>query len=463
MSNQNNMGAGKIPPHSKDTEEVVLGQLLIDSEAYDLISDLACKELFYFEKNRLVFEAIEEIVGRNEEANMLTVMENLKNKRKLEAVGGPIFLSALTSKISTSKNIETYVRIITEKKIRRDGIKACMEYVSQFYDESNDVGDVLDKFQTSAMDAGDVMKSNNEISLGASIQQKLDSLKEDKPPEEYVTTKHEKLNDFIGGFGEGQLIIIAGRPSHGKSAVIVDVLEDIAKNGTPVGLFSLEMGHSEITDRRLAANTGINGLRIKYNNLSDSEKATLVKEGTKMKNLPFYIDDSPSLTINEFKSKVRRMVRKYGLKCVAVDYLQLMSSPKYDGNDNKMFGDISAKMKQLANELRIPVIALSQMSREIEKRPVSDRLGKLSDLRSSGNIEQDADTVLIVTNPELYGCTEIDNVTVQDQIVLRTAKCRHGKVGDILLRYTENKMTYFEDIDNNYQSLAEPEDDTTPF
>jgi replicative DNA helicase len=435
----------KMPPQAPTIEKAVLGELMVDKDAIYSVVDLLRPDIFYQAQHKYICEAMLSLVKLNKPVDMLTVCEQLQSTGKLEIIGGPPYLVELTQNISSALHVEEHIRIVVDKYIRRDLIRCCSEYINRAFDGTTDNKDLLDQFQTDALNIGADFESKKESRADEIFEVIEVERQSNDKPKAYVKTHIDKINQSIGGFGKGTLTILAARPSHGKSSLALDLAVNQAKKRIPVAFFTLEMSKKEMANRIIAASSGLTIHTINRGKLSqeDWNKYYSVHDEFKEKKYPIYIDDTPALSINAVKAKVRRLYYKYKVETVYVDYLQLMKGDKQFLKDqSRYFGSISSTLKQLAMELDIAVVALSQLSRDIEKRPVEKQFANMSDLRSSGELEQDADTVAFLANFKVMGLAMFNGESTNGKALLDIAKARHGEPMSFIINKSENQLKW---------------------
>ena len=403
--------------------------------------------MFYKEAHQYIFMAIFELFSDDSPVDLLTVSERLKSKGQLELVGGDFYIIELTQRVSSSAHIEGHCRILMQKYVSREAIKVASRMLEEAYDETKDIFDLLEDSQKSLDNTSEWLLRKKAEKL-SSVYDRL--LEKSENPQVGIPSKFSKLNERTNGYHPNDLVIIAARPGMGKTAFVLNEAKFQAEQGIPVGFLSLEMSDTELVGRIVANEFGIESSRIKQNQLTPSEKEVLRKEAQKIKNLPIHIHDGSETTTMEAKSIIGKWVRQEKVKIVYVDYLQLMraSMSSKNGNREQEIAHISRKLKAIAKEFQIPVVALSQLSRSVElrggmKRPI------LSDLRESGAIEQDANVVQFLLRPEYYNIDEWDNeyqTPAVGQCEINTAKTREGKLGATYLDVSGLKYMRFEDL-----------------
>lgn len=426
---------GKIPPQAVSIEETVLGACMIESGAFDRISGVLIQKHFYSEANGKIFAAMLNLSDRSQPIDILTVVDELRKTGDLELVGGPYYITKLTNEVASTAHLESHARILMEKYIKREQIRIGGEMISEGYDDSKDPLEALDDAEEKlfAISAHNLKKDYEHVSKGLfESMKKIDSLRNREYSLTGVPTGFHRLDQITNGWQNTDLIIIAARPSVGKSALALNLVVNAVFNQekpTPTAIFSLEMSTSQLVNRMLSSITEIPLEWIQNGSLSDSKMMQLQKDGAeRLAEAPIYIDDTAGMTMFELRAKCRRMKNKHNIGLIVVDYLQLMVGDQKKGNREQEISKISRDLKAMAKDLEIPVIALSQMSRDVEKRGGTPRL---SDLRESGAIEQDADLVCFIyrpsdedikKDPELRG---IGNFKI--------AKHRNGALEDIIL------------------------------
>lgn len=439
---------GNMPPQITDVEESVLGALILDQDALSNSIDIVKPEYFYKEEHVAIFRAISSLFAEGKPVDLLTVSERLKKNGSLDFVGGTYKLVSLTERITSAAHIEYHVRLLSEKYIQRELIRVSTETLRDAYDETKDVLDLLDKTETKFLEINDSNFNSDILGMDVLVRNTINEIEKSQISSEDSTgmlTGFRDLDNKIGGFQRGTLIILAARPAMGKTAFALTMARNMAVDfHKPVAVFSLEMTASELTSRLISAEASINGRRFKAKGKLEEWEKTMIREKTQpLIQAPIYIDDNPNLTIFELRAKCRRLKQKYDIQMIYIDYLQLMhgGDSVKGGNREQEISYISRQLKALSKELGIPVLALSQLSRAVEtrggtKKPV------LSDLRESGAIEQDADIVMFIYRPNYYG-EDVDEKAA-DIII---AKHRAGEVGEVRLNFIsqfvkfENRMS----------------------
>ncbi len=442
--------APKIPsvPKSTDAEQAFLGALIMDGTGWEKITDKIDVNDFYESNHQIIFKELLNLALSNQSIDILVLEEALKSKSVLDKVGGVEYLKALVKKLPTSAHIETYAAIIREKSIMRKLINTSTKIIEQVHqsDEGN-VNDVLDKAETEIFGITSETKTNDGLTkIGPIVSDMVELIYEKKNNNkiDYLLTGYKKLDERLGGLQKSDLIVIAGRPSMGKTAFSMNVaLNIVLKQEKKVGFFSLEMSAQQIALRMLSTLSTVSMQQIRtgdYESSSDNTKA-VTSAITMMQECDFFVDETPSITPMDLRAKARRMKREHGVDLIIIDYLQLMGvtrSRNFDQNRVNEISEITRSLKALAKELDIPVIALSQLNRDVEKR--NDRRPFLSDLRESGSIEQDADIVMFLYRDEVYN----KNAETKNTAEVNIAKHRNGEIGQTILTFRA-ACTRFED------------------
>lgn len=432
---------GKLPPQALDIEEAVLGALLLEQDAIVAAGDILSIHSFYKEAHQQIYRAMVELAKRAENTDILTVVEELKRMDKLEAVGGAAYVAQLTDKVASAAHVETHARIIHQKFIQRELIRVASEIQTDAYDESQDVAELLDKAQQEVFDIAEGNIRKETLPIKPIIDEAIDIITELSEKSDEISgapSGFHKLDAITAGWQKSDLIIIAARPAMGKTSFILSMARNMAViHQRPVALFSLEMSSIQLVNRLIASETELGSEKLRTGKLAPYEWEQL---HTKIKDLveaPIFIDDTPALSIFELRSKARRLKQKHNISCLVIDYLQLMTAGNVGrGNREQEVSLISRQLKIIAKELNIPVIALSQLNRDVEKRQDKHKKPMLADLRESGAIEQDADMVLFIHRPEVYEIFEDENnnsLRGIGQIII--AKHRNGSTGEVSLRF----------------------------
>lgn len=446
---------GKLPPNALEFEKLVIGTFLIDKKGLDDSLDLLTSEVFYDPRHQFIFSAISKLYRDSNPVDLMTVIQELKREDKLLLAGGDHYIINLTLGVASSAHIEYHVRVILEKYILRKLIEVSASVIDSSYKESADVFELLDQAEKSFFDItnGTIKKGfDTAKSLVKEAIETIKSLK-DKEGLSGVPSGFSALDKETGGWQNSDLIIIAARPAMGKTAFLLSMARNIAvQHQIPLALFSLEMASVQLITRMIASETGISSEKLRKGSMDDDEWSRLFSNVSQLEEAPLFIDETPSLSVFDFRAKCRRLVMQHGVKIIMVDYLQLMTanSGGKGGNREQEIATISRSLKAIAKELNVPVIALSQLSRSVESRP--GKRPQLSDLRESGAIEQDADIVSFIFRPEYYKITTWDNdpeenqTSTENQAELIIAKHRNGATADVRMSFFKN-IAKFADLD----------------
>ena len=449
---------GKMPPNALDFERIVIGTFLIDRKGLDHSIDLLTPDVFYDPRHQTIFSSILKLYESNSPIDLMTVIQDLKKNEKLNLAGGDHYIIDLTMGVSSSAHIEYHVRVILEKFILRSLINVSANVIDSSYKETTDVFELLDKAEQSFFEITNGTIKKGFDTANSLVKEAIDKIKslKDKEGLSGIPSGFTALDKETGGWQNSDLIIIAARPAMGKTAFILSMARNICvDHNIPMALFSLEMASVQLITRMISSETGISSEKLRKGQMSDDEWQRLFTNVSALENAPLFIDETPSLSIFDFRAKCRRLVMQHGVKIIMVDYLQLMtaSSGKGAGNREQEIAMISRSLKAIAKELNVPVIALSQLSRTVETRP--GKRPMLSDLRESGAIEQDADIVSFIFRPEYYKIAVWDNdeegaeTSTENQAEIIIAKHRNGATADVRLAFHKN-IGKFADLGTNY-------------
>ncbi len=450
---------GRVPPQATDLEEVVLGALMLQKEAINAVIDILQPEVFYKEANQKIFAAIKSLFTKSEPVDILTVTNELKFAGELDIIGGPYYISQLTNRVVSSANIEFHARIILQKHIQRELIRISSEIIRDAYEDTTDVFDLLDKAEANlfAVSESNLRRSFSTMPDLVNIAIKdIENARLSDNSLRGVPSGYSQLDRITQGWQKSDLIILAARPSMGKTALALNLARNAAVSfNKPVAFFSLEMSSVQLVTRLISSESFLPAEKLRKGDLAQYEWQQLTTKIAPLVQAKMYIDDTPQLSVFELRAKCRRLKEQFQIQMVFVDYLQLMTSGgENKGNREQEISNISRSLKSLAKELDIPVLALSQLSRSVESRPGSKK-PILSDLRESGAIEQDADMVIFIYRPEYYGLTEDgENNNTQGLAVINIAKHRNGKLGDVNLKFV-GQYARFEDPENYQTQPAE--------
>ena len=448
---------GNLPPQALDVEEAVLGALLIEPNCIDEAMDELTPSCFYSEKHRMIFEAMRSLNTEHVALDFLSVSQKLKSSGNLDAVGGTVALVQLSQKIGAAAHIEYYIRILKQKCIQRELITASYDILKASYDEAVNVDDLIDMSQTKIFAAiqNNVKKDVQEI--GNVINDALDDIQrlQDSSGLSGVPSGFPSVDKITLGWQASDLIILAARPSVGKTAFVLNLTRNAAvDHNMPVAFFSLEMPAIQLAKRMMVSETRLSADKIKGGvKLQPWEWEQLDIQLKRLATSPIYIDDTPSLPVMEFRSKVKKLVKQKGVRLVVVDYLQLMQGPsELREMREQEVAAISRTLKATAKEMNVPIIALSQLSRQSENRVGSNRRPQLSDLRESGSIEQDADMVIFIHRYDYQGLNEDPNDVGKTQIII--AKHRNGAIADIDMRFRADEVRFVDEQESLVNQAA---------
>ena len=432
----------KIQPQDKEIEDAVLGALMLERDAYAIVCDLLRPESFYDPGNQKIYAAINKLGVMQQPIDMLTVTQQLRADGALDDVGGPVRISELTSNVASAAHIEYHARIVAQKFLARRLISFCSEIEKKSFDESYDIDDLLQEAEGKLFEIsqGNLKKDFTQIDpVINSAMEQIEAAGKRESGLSGLQTGFHNLDKLTSGWQNSDLIIIAARPAMGKTALVLSMAKNMAVDyNTPVAIFSLEMSNLQLVNRLISNVCEIEGEKIKSGRLSRQEWEQLNSRVRSLFSAPLYVDDSPSLSILELRTKARRLVKEHGVKIIIIDYLQLMNATGMKfGSREQEVSMISRSLKQLAKELNIPVIALSQLSRKVEERNDGNKRPQLSDLRESGAIEQDADIVCFIHRPEYYtrSTTDAENRDIRGMAEFIVAKHRSGSVDDIEMTF----------------------------
>ncbi|HBO98012.1 MAG TPA: replicative DNA helicase [Candidatus Omnitrophica bacterium] len=430
----------RVPPQNIDAEKSVLGSLLIDEEAIGSAIEILDETWFYEQANRQIFKAILELYNQRKNVDLITLSDKLKNDGALEQIGGVSYLSFLIDLVPSAANVEHYANIVKEKGILRRLIKNATNIIAESYGSTGNVEEVVDNAERLIFEVADLKQRSQSVHIKDLVRQsieKLDFLYQRKQHVTGIPTGFEKFDHMTSGLQNSDLIIIAGRPSMGKSALAISMAEYVGieqKQG--VAVFSLEMSKEQLVQRMLCSQARVDAHKVRSGFLSPSDWPKLTAAAGRLSESKIFIDDTPAISVLELRAKARRLKANQGIELIILDYLQLMRSTVQSESRQQEISEISRSLKALARELSIPVIALSQLSRAVESR--QDHKPQLSDLRESGAIEQDADLVVLLMREEYYNPTE-ENKGVAD---VHIAKQRNGPVGTVKLAFIKEYMRF---------------------
>lgn len=443
MSNQ--------PPQNREAEASLLGALLIDSDAIVKIADNINADDFFEPRHRRIYQAIQQLYEQRQAIDVLTLTDKLRGNGHLDDVGGPGYLTELTNFVPTAAHVEQYADIVAQKSLRRRLIAASQDIINLGQDESKQLRELIEEAETRLFEVSQTHIRQDVISLETVLAEsfdRLDELHKDKAKIRGIPTGFKDVDEKLAGFQRSDLVILAARPSMGKTALALNFAHNVAvKAGQPVLIFSLEMSKEQLVDRLLSMESGVDAWALRTGNLTDADFEKIGQAMGTLSEAQIYIDDSPGITVSDLRTKARREAHQRPLGLIIVDYLQLMSGGHRFGSDfNRVqeVSEISRGLKGIARELNVPVLALSQLSRSVESR--SPQIPQLSDLRESGTIEQDADVVAFIYREEFYN-PDTDRKKIADIFI---KKHRNGPTGNLEL-YFDTEKQRFRSVDTRHR------------
>ncbi len=429
-------------PANLEAEEAVLGSLIISPNAINDVVLLLSPDDFYSDRNRWIYEAILKLHSRHQPPDFVTLSSELEQNGRLEEVGGPAYLTSLINSVPTAIHAEYYANLVVQASIRRRLLRAASQIASLAYEDADDAKELVDRAEQLIFAIAERGIRRDVRKIGEVLDKVLERIQELRLAEDEVygvPTGFRDLDALLGGLQRSDLVILAGRPSMGKTSLALSIARNAASKGKKVGVFSLEMSAEQLVHRLLAAESKIDSRKIIRGRVSDAEFEKLVVTAGELGDVYMYIDDTPSLSVMGLRSKARRIYSEYGLDLIVIDYLQLMQGDFRAENRVQEISYISRALKSLAREMNIPVLALSQLSRAVEQR--QDKHPLLSDLRESGSIEQDADVVIFIYREVKYK-EDTEKKTIAE---LSIAKHRNGPTGKVEL-YFDERYTFFKDL-----------------
>lgn len=453
-TDSNNSGGPRIPPHSTEAEESVLGAVLLDNQVMNDALTLLQSSDFYRSGHQYIFEGMEALDRENKPIDIITLSDKLRGMGALDECGGLEYLGRLSTIVPSAANVTYYARLVKEKALRRRMIHEASNVITDAFEDSGSIEEFLDATEQKILGVAESRATQAFHRVGDVVQESIklvEKLYDQKEPVTGVSTGFFKMDEKTAGFQPSDLIILAARPSMGKTALALSIVQHVGieKKGA-VALFSLEMSKEQLVLRMLCSEARVSNSKVRTGHLGERDFPRLVDAASRIAEAPIFIDDTPALPISELRAKCRRLHRDTPLSLVAVDYLQLMRSPAYSNSREQEIADISRSLKALAKELHVPVIALSQLNRSLEQR--NDKRPMMSDLRESGAIEQDADIIMFIYRDEVYNPENTADKGVAEVII---GKQRSGPTGIIRLAFS-GEFTRFD----NLAERDEPEQGT---
>jgi len=435
----------KIPPRNLDAELSVLGAILMENEAINDVLEILTANDFYNESHRKIFSAVLELYEKNEPSDLITLSNALKNKNHLDSIGGVSYLASLVDNVPSAANVIYYSKIVKEKAILRGLIGTATEIINKSYDTEKDVDNILDEAEQAIFEISEDKIKPAFFPIKEIIKDSFRTIEELYEKKELVTgvpTGFERVDDLTSGLQKSDLIIIAGRPSMGKTSFALNIAQYAAvERGISVALFSLEMSKEQLSLRMLSSEAKVDSQRLRKGFLGETDWPKLTTAAGRLSEASIFIDDTAAITVLEMKAKARRLKAETGLGLIILDYLQLMRGIKFKDSREQEISEISRSLKALAKELNIPIIALSQLNRRVEER--TNKRPQLADLRESGAIEQDADVIAFIYRDEIYNRSDDNPEKGMAEIII--GKQRNGPVGVVKLAFLE-KYTSFENL-----------------
>jgi len=449
------MAVDRIPPQSLEAERALLGALLLKPEAMLDISDIVRGDSFYAERHKIIFETMQDLTGRGEPIDLLTLSARLSDRGLLKRAGGKSAIAELIAATPSPGNITNYAEIVSRKSIMRVLIDTAYQITESAYDESRDANEVLDEAEKQVYAIGNATASHKFTAIADKLTDawdRIENLSKQEDGIRGVPSGFSDLDKLLSGFHPSDLVILAARPSMGKTSLALDIARNAAVRGnTPVGIFSLEMSAEQLVDRMLAAESYVNSWKLRTGGVRDEEDFSRIRDALEvLSKAPIFIDDKPGNNILAMRAVARRLKRERGIGLIVVDYLQLMTPVGTKASDSmvQQVTEISRSLKGLARELEVPVIALSQLSRAVEQRGGKPRL---SDLRDSGSIEQDADVVMFIHREDKIN-KDSDRPNIAEILI---EKHRNGPTGKAELYFDETRATFMPVDKSGYGDLAD--------
>ncbi|MBN1474076.1 MAG: replicative DNA helicase [Syntrophaceae bacterium] len=442
---ENDPSLYKVPPQNIEAEQSILGGILLENSAINSALEFISKNDFYSEAHRKIFSVIVELSEKNEPVDIITLSNALKDKNMLDSVGGSAYIASLVDNVPSAANVANYAKIVKEKAILRGLIGSATDIINSCYGAGSDVDEVLDKAEHSIFEISENKVRPSFFPIREIVKDSFRSIEELFTRKDLITgvpTGFEKIDDLTSGLQKSELIIIAGRPSMGKTAFALNIAQYAALEGqTPAAIFSLEMSKEQLAFRLLASDAKVDSQRLRKGFLGEMDWPKLTTAAGRLSDAPIFIDDTAAITVLEMKAKSRRLKADQGLGLIIVDYIQLMRSGSYRESREQEISEISRSLKALAKELNVPVVALSQLNRKVEDR--TNRRPQMADLRESGAIEQDADVIAFIYRDEVYNKSDDNPEKGIAEIII--AKQRNGPTGTVKLAFLE-KFTAFENL-----------------
>jgi replicative DNA helicase len=447
----------RLPPQNIEAEQSILGAILIDNEALPKALEIIGHDDFYKQSHRKIFHSMVELFDRNEPIDLITLTDYMKRSDDLDAVGGVSYLSSLVNMVPTAANIKYHSKIIREKGLLRSLLRSATEIASKVYEDNLEAEEMVDYAEKSIFDISDKRVKASFVTLKEVIKSSFEMIEHLYDKKEAITgipSGFQDLDDLTTGFQKGDLIVVGGRPSMGKTAFTLNIAQHVGlESKEPVAIFSLEMAKEQLAFRMLCSEAMVNSNSIRKGFIKKEDWHKLTGAASKLTGAPIFIDDSSGITVLELRAKARRLKMEHGLSLVIVDYLQLMRGKGSFERREQEISDISRSLKGLAKELSVPVVAVSQLNRSVEQRRPPTPI--LADLRESGAIEQDADVILFLYRDEVYNK---DNPANKGEAEVIVAKQRNGPIGKVNLTFNSSCTRFLNRADRNYPLSTEEEE-----
>ena len=468
VSSSEKLGAElRVPPQAVDLEAAVLGAMLLEKEAIAKAIEVLDDTAFYRPAHQLIFQAMERLFERGEPVDVLTLIEELRRRGDLEKAGGEYAVTELTTKVTTGANVEYHAHIVLERALMRQLISSSSEVINRAYTETEDALDLLDEAEQRIFKISEQRMRKSFVSINTAVHSTMELLESIHGKHSGITgvpSGFTELDNYTGGFQKSDLIIVAGRPSQGKTALVLSIARNASVlHNVPIGFFSLEMSTQQLVLRLICAEARVDAHSVRTGRLPEDEWRKLSTSVGRLYKAKIFIDDTPALGILELRAKARRLKAEHNIGLIVLDYLQLMQGPRNIQSREQEISTISRSLKALSKELEVPVIALSQLNRAVEAR--SDKRPVLADLRESGAIEQDADVVIFVHRPEMFGIEKDDDGDPTEGMAeLILGKQRNGPTGKVKLAFVK-QYARFENLTRIREEafLPPPKGDDTPF
>lgn len=457
---------GRIPPQAMEIEVAVLGAMLMEKEAVAKAIEILDDTAFYKPAHQSIFQAMMVLFERSEPVDLITLTEELRRRGELDKIGGEYYLTEITSRVTSAANVEYHAHIVLEKALMRHLIHSSSEVINRAYSETEDTLGLLDEAEQKIFDISERRMKKSFMSMNIAVHKTMEMLESIHGKHSGVTgvpSGFADLDSLTGGFQQSDLIIIAGRPSQGKTALALSLARNASVlHDVPIGIFSLEMSTQQLVMRLMCAEARVDAHRVRTGRLPEDEWKKLSTSVGRLYKAKIFIDDTPGLAILELRAKARRLKVEHDIGLIAVDYLQLMQGPRNAQSREQEISAISRSLKALAKELNLPVIALSQLNRAVEAR--GDKRPALSDLRESGAIEQDADVVIFVHRPEMFNIQEQDGESTEGLAEIIIGKQRNGPTDTVKLQFIKQYARFENRTAYRPETLLPPEPgDDTPF